>query len=188
MRVFHIIIVVSLAICLGTVNAQRKSSKKTTVAPAYDDYDDYDAATEEDPSTKNASVEGPSTTPGPVGEEAPAKGLFSKNHFKVRSRPSPHPAVKTKPTLPSFIKHPANIADLGHEHPPEIKATEPPLPRPKATSPKPHRFSATLHRKKAPPKEQPKEDYEYEDANEDVSKPKPTPSTISRPVRPRTRQ
>ncbi|XP_003740443.1 pollen-specific leucine-rich repeat extensin-like protein 1 [Galendromus occidentalis] len=201
MRVFYITIAVGLAICFGSANAQKKTAKKSTDAPAYDDYDDdYDAAVGDASSAidgkppKKASAESSSTTTtAPVEEDDSTKGShpFFKNRLKLRNRPSPHPAVKTRPTLPSFIKHPANIEDLGHDHPPEKKATQPPLPRPRRTTSRPHKFSSTFYRKKTPPKEQPKDEYDYEETSEDAPGPQPSspkPSLVSRPLRPRGRQ
>ena len=105
-----------LAICLGAADAQKKTTKKPTDAPAYDDYEDYDGAEDDSPAAdakpaKKASAGSSTTTTAtPVEEDDSGKGShpFFKNRFKLRSRPSPHPAVKTKPTLPSFIKHPAS--------------------------------------------------------------------------------
>ena len=106
-----------LAICLGAADAQKKTTKKPSDVPAYDDYDDYDGAEDDFPAADGKPAEKASagsstttTTAAPVEEDDSAKDShpFFKNRFKLRARPSPHPAVKTKPTLPSFIKHPAS--------------------------------------------------------------------------------
>ncbi|OQR79422.1 hypothetical protein BIW11_05743 [Tropilaelaps mercedesae] len=181
-------------------NAQRSragAKKAVTEAPTYDDYEEYDQGSDEtdkagdDSKTvagKNSAAPSSSTAAPDDAEDDDSKGThsFFKNRLRLRTRPSPHPAVKAKPTLPSFIKHPANIEDLGHEHRSEPKPTQPPLPRPKPTTAKPHRFSSgTLRKKQTPPpaKEEPKDD--YEDEEDEPAEKRPAASPAKKPLRPR---
>ncbi|XP_022671527.1 uncharacterized protein LOC111254685 [Varroa destructor] len=175
----------------ASAQRQKVSGKKaTTENPAYDDYEEYDQggdAAADGANDKVAASAGPkSTSASPdkadSDDSAGAHGLL-KHRLRLKNRPSPHPAVRPKPTLPSFIKHPANIEDLGHEKPHVQKPTEAPLPRPKATSAKPHRFSSTLRKKQTPAPAKDDADYEYDD--EPAEKQAATSAGTKKPQRPR---
>lgn len=114
-----LLVVCGAVLLASPTDAQRSKSKKTTTeAPAYDDYEEYDQAADDgDKANEKAVTAGKnsaapsSTTAAPEeADEDASKGThsFFKNRLRLRTRPSPHPAVKAKPTLPSFIKHPAS--------------------------------------------------------------------------------
>jgi len=148
---------------MSAVEGQRRGKKTTTTeSPSYDDdYDEQnqDYESDEEGGTKDAATKetkkpiSTTTTAKPAEEEheESPKGPHSFLRPRKRlNRPSPHPAIRPKPTLPSFIKHPANF-----DHPEEnaqkapVAETLPPRPRSAPTTPKPSRFAAGTKKAKA---------------------------------------